>query len=133
MFGGVLAGLAFALAPQGEVSPSADSPVLAPLHVSVIDGDTFRYRGEKIRLADIDAPETHRARCAYEAELGARATRRLEQLLRQGSFTLDPADRDEDRYGRKLRIAMREGNSIGDQLVREGLARPWTGRRQPWC
>jgi endonuclease YncB( thermonuclease family) len=41
--------------------------------------------------------------------------------------------RDEDRYGRKLRIVTRGGRSLGDVLVAEGLARTWTGRREPWC
>lgn len=40
--------------------------------------------------------------CAYEAELGADATRRLTQLLNAGPFTLEPIDRATDQYGRKL-------------------------------
>jgi endonuclease YncB( thermonuclease family) len=38
----------------------------------VIDGDTIRYGGAKIRLEDIDTPETHEPRCASEAALGRR-------------------------------------------------------------
>ena len=79
----------------------------------VIDGDTFRYRGERIRLLDIDAPETHPPRCAYERDLGGRATRRLHELLNQGPFALHAGFRDEDRYGRKLRTVTRDGESIG--------------------
>ncbi|WP_394357150.1 hypothetical protein [Sphingopyxis indica] len=41
--------------------------------------------------------------------------------------------RDSDRYGRKLRIVVRGGTSVGSVLVAEGLARPWEGRRRPWC
>ncbi|CAN5446207.1 hypothetical protein BH09PSE4_BH09PSE4_23710 [soil metagenome] len=89
----------------------------------VVDGDTFWMDGEKIRVADIDAPETHPARCALEQELGDRATIRLQQLLNAGPVTLGDADRDEDRYGRKLRIAMRGGESLGGMLVKEGLGR----------
>jgi len=40
----------------------------------VIDGDTIRYHGMKIRLADIDAPETYEFKCASELALGQRAT-----------------------------------------------------------
>lgn len=101
--------------------------------IRVIDGDTFRYAGETIRIADIDTPETHPPRFAEEAALGARATRRLEALLAQGPFELHPADRDEDRYGRKLRVVVRDGQSLGGVLVAEGLGREWTGRRMPWC
>ncbi|MEN2787117.1 thermonuclease family protein [Sphingomonas qilianensis] len=99
----------------------------------VVDGDTFWMAGEKIRIADIDTPETHPSRCALEADLGGRATLRLQQLLNAGPVTLAVADRDTDRYGRKLRVVERAGASLGDMLIAEGLARPWTGRRQPWC
>ena len=57
----------------------------------------------------------------------------MEQLLDAGPFELVPVDRDEDRYGRKLRIVTRDGRSLGGQLVAEGLARPWEGRRRGWC
>ena len=99
----------------------------------VIDGDTFYFRGQSIRIEDIDAPETRRARCASEARLGAQATARLRQLLNAGPFEMTSGWRDEDRYGRKLRTVMRDGRSIGQVLVSEGLARRWTGRREPWC
>jgi endonuclease YncB( thermonuclease family) len=89
----------------------------------------------RVRIADIDAPETHPPRCAREADLGARATARMRALLAAGPFELHPIPdgRDTDRYGRKLRIVTRGGRSLGDQLVGEGLARTWTGRREPWC
>lgn len=105
-----------------------------PAAVRVIDGDTFDYRGVRVRIADIDTPETE-GRCAYESALAARATRRMGVLLGAGPFELHPTPdgRDEDRYGRKLRIVTRGGRSLGDQLVAEGLARTWTGRRAPWC
>lgn len=99
----------------------------------VVDGDTFWMDGEKIRVADIDAPETHPGRCPEEQALGDRATTRLRDLLNAGPVTLMPADRDEDRYGRKLRIATRDGQSLGETLVAEGLARRWIGHREPWC
>ena len=38
---------------------------------------------------------------------------------------MTPFGRDEDRYGRKLRVVVRNGRSLGDQLVSEGLARTW--------
>ncbi|WP_082359495.1 thermonuclease family protein [Bosea sp. AAP35] len=100
----------------------------------VIDGDTFWYQSEKIRIADIDAPETGGARCYGEAQLGARATDRLAELLSRGAFELRPyASRDRDQYGRLLRVVKRNGASIGQMLVTEGLARRWEGRRRPWC
>ena len=104
-----------------------------PAFVSVIDGDTFRYREERIRIADIDTPEV-RGRCPYESDLAERATTRMRALLAAGPFELRrTGTRDEDVYGRKLRIVMRRGQSLGDVLVAEGLARPWRGHREPWC
>lgn len=113
--------------------PEARSGVVLA-SVEVIDGDTFRYRGETIRVADIDTPEMH-GDCAYEVHLAARATERMEALLNAGPFELRPGGdgRDEDRYGRKLRVIVRDGRSVGDRLVAEGLARERTGRRRPWC
>jgi micrococcal nuclease len=99
----------------------------------VIDGDTIRYGSEKIRLEDIDAPEIFSPRCASEAARGERAKRRLLELMNQGPFRMVASGRDEDRYGRKLRTIERDGRSLGDVLVAEGLARPWDGARRSWC
>ena len=100
----------------------------------VVDGDTLWIEGAKIRIADIDAPEISEPKCATELALGNRAIDRLIELVSQGSFKLRAwPGRDEDKYGRKLRVLIRDGRSLGDILVSEGLARTWTGRRQPWC
>lgn len=99
----------------------------------VVDGDTFWFEGEKYRIADIDTPETHPSRCAEEAALGRAATQRLQDWMNAGAFSLDSAGRDTDRYGRKLRIVTRGGASVGAVLIGEGLARPWEGKRRPWC
>lgn len=100
----------------------------------VVDGDTIWMDGIKIRVADIDAPETHPPRCDREADLGNRATKRLLALVNQGPFEAKLIGRrDEDQYGRKLRVLVRNGRSLGDILVSEGLARTWDGARHPWC
>ncbi len=99
----------------------------------VVDGDTFWAGGVKIRIADIDAPETHPSHCGAEEQLGKAATVRLAALLNAGPFTLRSEGPDEDRYGRKLRIVERDGRSLGTILVSEGLARDWIGHRAPWC
>lgn len=100
----------------------------------VVDGDTFWMDGVKIRVADIDTPETHPPRCEQEEELGNRATERFRDLLNAGPISLASIDRDEDRFGRKLRLVFRDGRSLGDTLVAEGLARPYHGGPRPgWC
>ncbi len=99
----------------------------------VVDGDTFWLEGTKIRIADINTPEVSSPQCSHEAALGRRATERLRELLSAAPFALVRDGRDEDRYGRKLRVAMRDGHSLGAQLVAEGLAHEWEGHRRSWC
>jgi micrococcal nuclease len=99
----------------------------------VIDGDTFRLDGQSIRIADIDTPETRSFSCAAEKALGDRAARRMSELLNAGPFELQPYARDIDQYGRKLRVVTRDGRSLGQVLVGEGLARTWDGARHSWC
>lgn len=100
----------------------------------VIDGDTFIFDGSKVRIADIDAPEIGGAQCDLEYRLGMRAKFRLVDMLNVGHFELRPlAGRNRDRYGRELRVLTRNGRSIGGELIKEGLARKWVGKREPWC
>jgi endonuclease YncB( thermonuclease family) len=91
----------------------------------VVDGDTVWINREKIRLLDIDAPEMD-GKCAAERALAIRSRDRLVVLLRGREVRI--AREGLDRYGRTL---ARLGN-VGDQLVREGLARRW-GDRRGWC
>ncbi|MBS0482982.1 MAG: thermonuclease family protein [Proteobacteria bacterium] len=116
-----LAAAAFALCAAG------------PRTTCVVDGDTFWLSGQKVRIADINAPETHQAGCPAERDLGNRAAQRLIALLNAGPFTMEVRGRQTDRYGRALRTVMRGGHSLGEQLVSEGLAEPWRGRRSDWC
>lgn len=127
-------------APQMEEQTAPDRQVQmalcndGPRYTCVVDGDTFWLEGTKIRIADIDTPEVSQPQCDYELALGNQATYRLIELLKAGPFELHTiGDRDEDGFGRKLRVVIRDGRSLGDQLVAEGLARTWTGRREPWC
>ena len=100
----------------------------------VIDGDTIRHGGIKIRLADIDAPEISSPQCSAEAVTGHRAKDRLLELINIGPIQLvHRGGPDTDKYGRKLRVIERNGRSLGDILVAEGLARRWNGVRRSWC
>ena len=104
-----------------------------PRTTCVVDGDTFWLNGEKVRIADINAPETHQAACAEERALGKRAARRLAELLGTGGWSLTIEGRAVDRYGRALRVVRRDGRSLGETLIAEGLAEPWRGKRSDWC
>src|SRR5262249_18277281 len=71
---------------------AASVPNASPLsqgQVEVVDGDTIRIAGETFRLVGFDAPETYRARCPSERELGNRATFRLRQLVAGGGLDLE--------------------------------------------
>lgn len=100
----------------------------------IVDGDTFWMAGEKIRIADINTPEISEPACRRERELGEQARRRLHQLMNAGPVELRRAgSRSTDRYGRLLRTVHRNGRSLGDILVSEGLAHRWRGYRESWC
>lgn len=129
--------LAPAVAPPDGAGPVSISHSFAPCGfvriTCVVDGDTFWLEGIKYRIADINTPEVSSPQCAREADLGRRATDRLAQLLSAGPFTLSSVDRDQDQYGRTLRVVARGGHSLGMTLVAEGLAHEWQGYRQSWC
>jgi micrococcal nuclease len=100
----------------------------------VVDGDTIHYQGVIIRIEDIDAPETHGPKCESERARGMRATYRMLELVNAGPFEIvQKGRRDTDKYGRKLRTLERNGRSLGDILIVEGLARRWDGARHGWC
>ena len=98
----------------------------------VVDGNTFWQDGIRIQLADIDVPDAGTARCPSEKQRGVAAKLRLQAILNDGSFVLSGSNRRDDPNG-KLRIAMRAGRSLGDQMISEGLARRWSGRATSWC
>jgi len=99
----------------------------------VVDGDTLWYKGDRIRIADIDAPEVSNPQCARELNLGEQATARMIALLNAGPISLQTTDTEYDRYGRRLLKVTRGGKSLGAILVREGLAERWGGPRIDWC
>ena len=98
-------------------------------HHCVHDGDTIWWEGEKIRLADIDTPELN-GRCPKERHLARVARDRLVVLINARPVTIRRTGRD--RYGRTLAKVGPENGSVGDQLIREGLASRWPKRRD-WC
>jgi endonuclease YncB( thermonuclease family) len=99
----------------------------------VVDGDTFYVNGDKVRIAGIDAPETHDYRCESELALGNRATEKLRELLNSGGVTMTSIDRDRDIYGRLLRNVQVEGQDVGDAMIAAGVARNYEGGRRSWC
>jgi endonuclease YncB( thermonuclease family) len=105
-----------------------------PAEIRVWDGDSLRLgmtqEAEAIRIFNIDAPEIE-GHCAYERDLAQRSKHRLAELL-QGQ-RVEVLRQGTDRYGRTLASVSVNGSDAGDMLVSEGLARTWSGRREPWC
>jgi endonuclease YncB( thermonuclease family) len=64
---------------------------IASNDVRVIDGDTIRvhHRHPDVRLVGFNAPETRRANCPWERELGDKATRRLRDLVRSSQLDFE--------------------------------------------
>ena len=91
--------------------------------VSIVDGDTISVGRERIRLLDIDTPETFRSRCENELVLGLKAKERLRQLLDSGPVSIERDGRD--RYRRTL-AQVRVGDiDVGATLLAEGFALPY--------
>ncbi|MBA4160493.1 MAG: nuclease [Novosphingobium sp.] len=100
--------------------------------VVVHDGDTFRCNGEKIRIANIDAPELpdsprckdarrERAWCDYRAGYASRDA--LSAFLRSGQIKVHR--QGVDRYGRTLATVTVNGKDVGSYLVQLKMARWW--------
>ena len=100
----------------------------------VIDGDTFKLGDRKIRITGIDAPELAEPRCAEEGALARRSADRLRALLSQGTFDMIAHRlQRQDRHGRDLMVLERNGDSLGGQLIEQGLAHRYIGAKRSWC
>lgn len=93
----------------------------------VVDGDTFDVRfpdgrEERIRPPQVDAPEIDE--CGYE-----RASVALAELILGETVELVPTSDgpDRDAHGRLLRAVRLDGEDVGAEMVRSGLAR-WIAR-----
>lgn len=98
----------------------------------VVDGDSFYFEGKSVRIAGIDAPETHAARCDAESLLGRAAAERLQSLLNSGEMLMIPVEPGHDPNGRLLRQVTVDGQNVGAAMTAAGLARNSDGRAS-WC
>ena len=112
--------------------------VLAAALIVMIDGDTIDIAGERIRIINIDTPETFRPRCENELVLGLKAKQRLRELLDSGPITI--VRENKDYWGRTLAYVLAGEQDVGEQLIKEGHALPWrkgpaakAWRLAQWC
>lgn len=124
---------------------------ISPDQVRVIDGDTIRVHNKRpnVRLVGFNAPETRKPECDAERALGARATRRLRDLVRAGGldFTFVPCACScgtegtmACNYGRRCGTLKSHGRDVGRMLMAEKLAVATACGRtrcsaapRPWC
>ncbi len=108
--------------------------ILSASQIYVIDGDTIDVDGERYRLTGFDTPETYRAECESEKLRGDQATVRMRALVRAASEIRLDAQHSRDKYGRGLGTLSVDGEDVGDILIREDLARRYSGgQRYSWC
>jgi len=131
-------------------APAIAEPI-DPDDIRVIDGDTIRVYQEQpdVRLVGFNAPETRRAACEAERQLGARATLRLRNLVRAGDLDFEyvacscpPGTHGTFacNYGRDCGTLKSGGRDVGAILIEEGLAVPFAcgatrcpTTPRPWC
>ncbi|THV13791.1 thermonuclease family protein [Rhizobium rhizophilum] len=128
-------GITGAVAPRPEPIEGRFTTCAGAQRVNcVVDGDTFWYRAVKYRISDINTPEIGRPECETERRLGLEAQVALLDSLNSGGLTMERRERrDVDQYGRKLRVVLQDGRSVGDALVARGLAHRWEGQKLDWC
>lgn len=84
----------------------------------VVDGDTLRLGGERVRLYGVDAPE--RDQLCGVASCGDVAKLQLTQFIADRPVTCEGSKRD--RYRRLLATCTVGGRDLGSWMVRRGYA-----------
>ncbi len=109
----------------------ASSKSFRALVVSVSDGDTvtalINNSTLRVRLANIDAPESGHGRCRPSQPWSTQSKNYLTNLVKQRLATFNCTD--VDRYGRHICDIDLDGLSINREMVRNGLA--WANRAHP--
>lgn len=149
--GSVLIAIALALVPVSALSAPAGScahdakTFRCVKYLRNYDGDTITVEvpgvhpllGKKIsvRVVGIDTPEkTGKKPCEKDR---ARDAQRLVQNLLKSASTIELRNADRDKYFRILAEVWADGKSVGEILVKNGLAYRYDGGRKPasrsWC
>ena len=107
-------------------------------HAIIIDGDTIAIGSERVRILNIDAPESFRP--LMPGGVGGGPTSKGASCCAAGGGPVGIDRRGEDRYTRTLARLSAGGRDVGSVLIAEGLALPWKdgraaweARRRHWC
>lgn len=89
---------------------------------SVVDGDTLKVNGERVRLLGIDAPEKAQT-CDRDGEAWrcGKAARAYMQDLTAGKRIVCESD-GRDRYNRHLARCSADGEDLSRAMLRGGMA-----------
>ena len=116
----------------------------------VVDGDTVilkdanppkEFLQNQGRLIGIDTPESRKAKCVKEKQLGLEAKKFTENFLaKKGKIVVNYFPNAEtkkgwDSFGRYLISIEKNGKDLADELVRVGLAVYYDGitKTKDWC
>ncbi|MEM6902531.1 MAG: thermonuclease family protein [Pseudomonadota bacterium] len=124
-----------AILAMAPVPASAGEAQIAAVVTRVVDGDTIDVEAKpwpgmrvdaRIRLPDIQAPETFRPDCDEELQLGMQATEWLRERVEGKTVWL--ADIRPGKYGGRFiaRVTDNQGD-LAAALVAAGMAEPWNG------
>lgn len=91
--------------------------------IEVQSGDTFRFDGRRIRIANIDAPPATATLCKAEERLGLLAREKLAELLASGDPQVAPTGQI-DRFSRTVALVSIDGKDIGEAMITAKLAAP---------
>jgi endonuclease YncB( thermonuclease family) len=109
----------------------------------VVDGDTIEIKNEcfpkelklSVRVNSTDTPEKgSRAKCEKEAKLAEKASKFTKQFVGKNK-TATFRNIKWDKYGGRLLADVEiNGKSLSDELIRNGLARSYDGKKKKsWC
>lgn len=90
----------------------------------VIDGDTFEFKGVKIRIRGVDTPEL-KTKSKIEKQLALEAKCELERLLRQGFKYVET---NKDKYGRTVADVFVGSQNVAESLIKSGHGRAYLMR-----
>ncbi|WP_076605808.1 MULTISPECIES: thermonuclease family protein [unclassified Sphingobium] len=93
------------------------SGLLLAATLTVIDGDTLRIDGKRLRLVGIDAPEIHACPSYRRCVPGdGQASKRSLQRLLSGSISIRRVGHD--RFGRTLAHVYSGGRNVACEMIR---------------
>jgi len=109
----------------------------------VVDGDTIEIKNEcfpkelklSIRVLGIDTPEKGlKAKCDKEAKLAEKASKFTKEFIGKNK-TATFRNIKWDKYGGRLLADVEiNGKSLSDELIKNGLARSYDGKKKgSWC